>query len=579
MIKALRQYGIFLIIPGIVLVYSLLLKLAAGPYWLAPNFDPAYQYLVNGVYLVKGLVPNHTDHPGTPLQILCCVVDHLFNMGCSTGDLVSHVLSAPEFYLHAVFVILTLLFFVTSIALAVYVYHQTGDRLAALLTQLPALSFLVLRSWETTDPILPVVANVFPETLLLSVLNLFNSCLLMNYFAKTSKDRYVSTILWATVGGLGTAVKLTFVPILAVPLIVLSWKNKVLFAVVVAASFFVWTLPIISKYPQVWSWISGLLTHTGTYGSGKAGVIDDPGMYVLKLKSIVLGQGILSVILMAAFVLAFWKIVSKRADRGTFYFAVTMGGILFQFLVVAKHPGAHYLLPGLGLFGALLVLIYLQSASRHGWGRRITFVFILIGTLSGAWQANMYRSKLADLTGDMIAFHDQNAVKYQNCTFVDYYRSSSQEAALFFGDGWNLSPHLGQELFRLYPDKYYYHLWGYRILSFNDRVWANDLLDQDQCVLFRGDGGFDFSKGPYDLQLLEKGRYESVYRLTGTTEKQAALFLGGAAQFIQTGEYAKALMCLLQARKFHYQPDSSIESLIGLISSENGPGHSEGAGQ
>ena len=66
---------------------------------------------------------------------------------------------------------------------------------------------------------------------------------------------------------------------------------------------------------------------------------------------------------------------------------------------------------------------------------------------------------------------------------------------------------LGKELFELYPNKYYFNLWGNRIMSFNDRVWANDLLTQNSCVLFRGDGGFDFSDGPYDLRLMEKGPY------------------------------------------------------------------------
>jgi len=59
MAKALRKYGLFLIIPGIVLWNSVLLKLAAGPYWLATNLDPSYQYFVNGLYLIKGIVPNH----------------------------------------------------------------------------------------------------------------------------------------------------------------------------------------------------------------------------------------------------------------------------------------------------------------------------------------------------------------------------------------------------------------------------------------------------------------------------------------------------------------------------------------
>ena len=195
-----RRYGILLILPGIQLGYSILLKLATGPYWLATNSDPSYQYIVNGLHLVKGLVPNHSDHPGTPLQLLCALICWIFNIGHSSSDIVIKGLSSPEFYLHAVFVVLMLFSFLTSFALAAYVFRTTKDVLAAVLTQLPALSFLVLKSWETSEAIIPVVANVAPEPLLISVVNLFNIFLLRCFFAKTSRDEFMVT-LW--LGGRG----------------------------------------------------------------------------------------------------------------------------------------------------------------------------------------------------------------------------------------------------------------------------------------------------------------------------------------------------------------------------------------
>ena len=102
-------------------------------------------------------------------------------------------------------------------------------------------------------------------------------------------------------------------------------------------------------------------------------------------------------------------------------------------------------------------------------------------------------------------------------------------------------------------------------MNFEGKVWANDLESQSSCVIFRGDGKTDFSNSPYDLRFLDRGRFESIYLLTGTTEKQGAILLNGAMQFIQAGEYEKAMACLLQARKFHFQPDSSVESLLQLI--------------
>jgi len=540
-----RKYGIFLLIPGIVLGFSVLLKLAAGPFWLATNFDPSYQYLVNGVYLVKGLVPNHADHPGTPLQILCWVVGWLFNIGRSPENVATHILMSPEFYLHVVFIIVSLFSFITSFGLASYVFQKTGDTIAALLTQLPALIFLVMKSWETVEPVLPVVANVEPEPLLISIVNLFNICLLMAFFSRTPKDESVATLLWGGISGLGVAVKLTFAPLVIVPLIILSWRNKVIFVCLFVASFVLCTLPIYSKYPIIWGWISGVIMPTGG---------NRPG-----------GRGIIGCFILAALALVFWKFFRGRWDRGISFITATLGGILLQFGAVTRHPGAHYLLPGIGLLSVLLALCYLQGAARHHLGQRLVFIFICVFIIAGAWQANDYRLKLEGLTQDILAFHDHISTRYQKDIIIDYYRSSDQQAALFFGDGWNLSPHLGKELFGLYPDKFYYNIWGNRILNFNDRVWSNDLLAQGPYVLFRGDGNFNFSDGPYKVELLEKGRFESIHILTGSTEKQAAIFLSGAMQLMQAGDYTKARLCLLQARHFHYQPDSSVESLMQLL--------------
>ena len=64
----------------------------------------------------------------------------------------------------------------------------------------------------------------------------------------------------------------------------------------------------------------------------------------------------------------------------------------------------------------------------------------------------------------------------------------------------------------MYPHEFYFHFFANRILSFNGEVSPDDLLAQNPCVLFKG-GDFNFDYGPYDVQLLEKGRLESIYIL------------------------------------------------------------------
>jgi hypothetical protein len=565
--KRLYKYGIFFLVPGIVLGFSVILKVAAGPYWLATNFDPSYAYLVNGLRILKGVVPNHTDHPGTPVQILCCAVSWLFNMGRSVPGIVTQVLRTPEFYLSAVFVFLSVLSFFSSLGLAVYMYRKTGDQIAAVLTQLPALSFLVMKSWETFEPVLPVVANVDPEPLLISVVNLFSSCLLMHFFAKTTKDHVVSALFWGFVCGLGAATKLTFVPLLVIPLIVLSWKNKILFVLLFGVSFVGWTWPIISKYFLVWHFISGILSHTGVYSGQKAG--RDSYNYILNWKSIFVGQGLFIMIAFVAMLFALWNLWQKKQRKASIVlFAVSLG-VLLQFAVVAKYPGPHYLLPGIGLFGALLGLFYLSGHGSKEQVRQIVGVLILGTVLVGTWRALEYRSNLARLTEDIIVFYEHIHAKYQGYVFLGYYRSSGQDAALRFGDGWNGQPALKEEMSLLFPDRFFF-MWGSnRVNNFKDRVFLNDLLERFSGVIFQGDDSYgdilDVKGAPFTVRLLEKGRMESAYLLTATTEKQAVMFFAEGARFLQEGNYAQALAFAKQAKAFHYQPESSVDQFIKFI--------------
>jgi hypothetical protein len=541
MSSVFHQYGIFLLIPGIVLGDSILLRLAAGPHWLGKNCDPSYPYLVNGLRMVKGLVPNHVDHPGTPLQMLICTVCWLFNIGRSASDTVTHVFMVPEFYLHIVFVVLSLFSFAASVGLAGFVFRKTGDRLAAVLTQLPPLSFYAMRFG---------VENVCPDSLLISVGTLFNICLFMNFFAKTSKDEYAATLFWGFVCGLGVAVKLTFVPLLVIPLIVLSWKNKNLFLRIFAVSFFVWTLPIISRYPYLLKWIYQIFTHTGIYGSGGVGIIDIH-KYCSSWVNIIVGQRAFVGFLFAASVLCFWKFARKKWDRGAFFLVATILGVLFQFAVVAKHPDTHYLLAGLGLFSALLALFYWQGPVRYVLGRGLVFVFILIFILIGTWRANEYRLNEARATKDVLAFYEHIHEKYKGFIFVGYGPSSGLESAFSFGDLYTGS---FDELFRLYPNSFSFSIWANRIVNFKGRVLSNDLLAQYPGVIFQGDSDFDFSSTPFSVRLLEKGPSESIFLLTGTTEKQAIMCHLAAFHFFQTGDYGKALAWETRAKEFHYLP-------------------------
>lgn len=80
--------------------------------------DPGYQYLYNGVVVVQGEAPTHTDHPGTFLQWLSGTVSwlvHLFRVDSSS--LTMDVAHNSTLYLKVNAIVLLLAFLLSFVLL------------------------------------------------------------------------------------------------------------------------------------------------------------------------------------------------------------------------------------------------------------------------------------------------------------------------------------------------------------------------------------------------------------------------------------------------------------------------------
>ena len=188
-------------------VFSFLLKIATGPYWQFP--DPCYGTLWQP-FSGQTFFPNLYFFSGDTSPNPRGVIIFLFNIGRSSSEAIHRVLLDPEFYLNAISVAMIVFVFLTSLVLGLYIYRQTNDKLAVLLSQLPILSFLSLRSFSFYEYLPPVVTNVTPEVLLISISSLFNLCFLKLFFAKRKEDELSMALLLGFLCGLGMASKLTF---------------------------------------------------------------------------------------------------------------------------------------------------------------------------------------------------------------------------------------------------------------------------------------------------------------------------------------------------------------------------------
>ncbi len=392
------------VLPLVTLIASFLLRAASGPFW--QYSDPCYLYLFNAFQIIQGHVPWDVSHPGTPLQVLIAVSIWTFNIGRNASDTVLQALIDPEFYLRVVYIFLVLSSFLTSVISGLYIWRKTNDKLAVLLVQCVNLSFLFLPSFNSGKfPVLPVVANVSPEPLMMAVMNLVNLFILGLYFSREPhKSRHI--IYLAVACGLGFAVKMNFIFILLAAFLLVPLRKKVFFMFVCALSFVIFTLPILSSYPQVFGWMTKMAGYSSRYGTGSQEFID-VGTFLLYLKQMIMHYWFFIVAALSIFAWGLIRLIKDIQHRGARFLTVLSFCFLLHIAATAKYFSIHYLLPAFGLFGSIFVLFYLDLKIPSEIRKGLTVVFISIFTAVCAFYALTYYQKLEAFTQDIGHFNER----------------------------------------------------------------------------------------------------------------------------------------------------------------------------
>ncbi len=572
--KTLFRFPYFiLIIPLFTLILSFLFRFASGPFW--QYADPSYIYLFNAFQIIKGHPPTDISHPGTPLQLLIAFIIRILNLGQSPAAAVDHVLVNPEYYLRAVYAFLVFSSFLTSVILGNYIYRQTKDVLAVFLVQLTGLFFILLPSFNSgTFPVLPVIANVSPEPLFISIMNLFSLFLLKLYFSDKKSGDLRHILLLAFVCGLGLATKLNFLFVLISALMLVPIRKKILFILVFVLSFVFFTLPIVAKYPQLFSWIGNMIGHSGRYGMGDEKLIDWNSFFLF----FKLMLRFYWFYIYAALGLWAWSSVSllinHKNRNARFIWGLTFCALL-HFLATAKYFSFHYLLPGFGLFGPIFLLFYLSQRSRYKFMGQFTAAFILIFISVCLFYSIPYYKKLMILSQDIRQFDDRLKAKYPDCalipsTTVDTNFFLDQQAGLHKGNATTFRLE-NEDLFRLYPHSYYFfseevtspetNVESYGIWNFKQRVTGDDVLSDCPCAIFVKFVS-DFSPYPYQTVTVDKSRYLNAFLMVHSTEREADELFARAMEAYKKGDYQQAFVLGLRSRQLNYEPRGQIEYIL-----------------
>ncbi|MBF0489459.1 MAG: hypothetical protein HQL15_02415 [Candidatus Omnitrophica bacterium] len=575
MFSNLLPYSILFIIPLLTGIVFLLSRFAAGPFWL--NCDPSYLYLFNALHMVKGLTPTFLDNPGTPLQILILWIIRLLNIGHNSSQTIHEVLLHPEFYLYTTYLVLILFFTIASIYLAVYVYRQSQDKIAAILTQLPFLSFFFLRGFETQLPVIPVITNIGAECVLVVISCLYNLYFLKLYFADTPKKRLSAILSLGLVCGLGFATKLTFLPLVLCGLLITPWKTKILFLAGFITAFVLGTFPVIHQYPVLLQSIKDYSVHTGHYGSGPLGFINWSEFFpnILEISSHYWFFVLLSI---GLFIWSSKQLIKNHKDRLTLFLWTACLGTLLQYAATAKHFSLHYLLPGLSLFSSIFLLFYLKTIHHSPRYKPTAIIFIIAFTSFCMLQHILYLPKVAALSQDIIKLQNDVSLKYPHSNIIPTSSIATniylnQKHALLFGNYAGLH-YENNELSSLYPQDVYFDTEhsetraredGYGIRdAFGKRIFADDLLPLHQPIIFIK-LGTDFPDSALHVQLIQRSFYASAYLLIGSTEKEADAYFLAADNDLKQGKYPEAFALALRSKDLNFEPKEKIEYYLQFL--------------
>jgi hypothetical protein len=364
----IKKYFIF-IIPIFYLIWSLQLNLLGGPFSLSRS-DPEYPYLLNGLNCATLHFNNigHTDHPGTPFQIITGIFIRITHFVNGQGPIVEDVLSRPETYLSSASLGLSILTFLLLLWLGRLVMRKDGRMTGALMLQSSILLSTVLID-------MPLRYN--PDRMLI-IFNLLFAGMMVRFLSDNDYPVRKFALATGVLMGIGFATKFNYLPVAVIPLMLIpGYRNKAVYSLTFIVSFFVGILPILNKFKEFRRFISGVASHDGLYGQGSEQMFNWKGFghNFVDLLSYNISY---TIILVAAAGLVILYLAKGGQSATNRRLIITLQAFLLAsavgFIMVSKHFKVYYFAPVLSLSGLALFIIW-KISEVHFPAKRIHNLF------------------------------------------------------------------------------------------------------------------------------------------------------------------------------------------------------------
>jgi len=477
-----KPYLLLLLLPVFIFFTTGILRDARGPYWLGTNSDPEYAYLLNSLNVATLQTPGHTDHPGTTVQVLGAGILRIsyFFKQHKEKNLQLSVLSDPEYYLTNInkFFITMICLIVTAVGFLIF-YHTGNIFLSFIVQASPFLSPAIINYSLT---------RVSPEPLLLfTSLCLIFTTISFLYKRVNSKQEKYYFLFFACIAGFGLATKVTFISLVILPLLLLrSIKNSLYYLLSTILFFVLFTISIIPAYSDLFEWLFKLTTHTGSYGSGSKGFAE-LSSYFINISHLLKTSPVFKIILTVSIITIILSILIKKIRAFSLkeiHFKTLITVTITQFIglvISSKYNSSHYLIPVLCLssLNIYLLICYLKDLSSFFKFKDISILCSLVIFLLISYQAvisikNIYKKRLP-VKNELLNIHHLTENKFTSYAKIHYYRCSSPQYALRFGNSYAANSY-SKILKELYPNVFSYCIWNKRFYTWEKNIKLKDII-------------------------------------------------------------------------------------------------------
>ena len=476
--SVLKKHTLLLIFP-VIYAFFCIHTTHKSPNAFLQTVDPEYIHLISSVNLAEGnLNLQSIESPGTPLYVLGAITAKVTCFVSSNDSLKEDFISNPEKYIDALRLVLLILTTLSLFILGHVVHKVSHSPFTAILFQLaPFLSADIM-----------LTSTIFtPDHFLVIVMLLYMAVLFNHIHRENNSGEMKSVIYFSVFTALGCATKITFLPLVILPLFILPQaKQKLVFilSTVLLSPLFAFTAAI--QYDRFFGWVKGLIFHSGNYGTGEEKIISSPS-FINNLGKIVRTETPFIIVCLLLLLCIFMFLIKRQKNQHNRIMVGLLCTFMLHIILVSKHFAIRYLTPSilLGVLGIYLLILFFAHTKKMQ--KTLMICVIVIYPLLAFKNIYTINDRLSNHIASRNSAHqylEKNRKGLPLLIVPNYFGTGTKEYSLWFSSKWvgqNAQEYI-DVMNKKYPNTYFFIPQQNTYFNWSNEISLFDLLKSNPIL-------------------------------------------------------------------------------------------------